>query len=72
MPVFSYRSTTMEGVVAEGVIEAADEKAAIARLKETGVIPLEVRAPASFSRLGSKIGFRRRRRSEERRGGEEC
>lgn len=60
MPVFSYRSTTMEGIVTEGVIEAADEKAAIARLKGTGVIPLEVRAPASFG-LGSKIGFRRRR-----------
>ncbi len=46
MPVFSYRSTTMNGVVTEGVIEAADEKAAIERLKNTGVIPLEVKAPA--------------------------
>lgn len=61
MPVYSYRSTTMEGIVAEGVIEAADEKAAIARLKDAGVIPLEVRASKPLG-LGAKIGFRRRRR----------
>ncbi len=45
MPVFAYRSTTMEGQIAEGVIEAPDEKAAVERLKNTGVIPLEVKAP---------------------------
>ncbi len=45
MPVFSYRSTTREGAVAEGVIEAADEKAAVERLRASGVIPLEVKAP---------------------------
>ena len=53
MPIFAYRSTTMEGTIAEGVIEAADQKAAIERLKNTGVIPLEVKAPADR-------GFRRR------------
>ncbi len=57
MPVFTYRSTTMEGIVAEGVIEAADEKSAIERLKNSGVIPLEVKAPAVRG-LGSKINFR--------------
>jgi len=31
--------------VTEGVIEAADEKAAVERLRASGVIPLEVRAP---------------------------
>jgi general secretion pathway protein F len=45
MPVFSYRATTMEGTIVEGVIDAADEKAAIERLKNTGVIPLKVAAP---------------------------
>jgi len=52
MPIFAYRSTTMEGTVSEGVIEAADKKAAIERLKNTGVIPLEITAPADhgFSR----------------------
>ena len=52
MPIFEYRSTTMDGTIAEGVIEAADQKAALERLKNTGVIPLEVRIPENrgFSR----------------------
>lgn len=45
MPVFSYRATTMEGAVLEGVIEAADEKAAIDKLKNTGYIPLKISTP---------------------------
>jgi len=49
----------MEGIIAEGVIEAADEKAAIERLKNSGVIPLEVKAPAvtglrSIIRFGTR------------------
>ena len=47
----------MEGIIAEGVIEAVDEKTAIERLKNSGVIPLEVKAPA-VKGLGSKIRFR--------------
>jgi len=43
--IFSYRATTMEGTIVEGVIDAADEKAAIERLKNTGIIPLNVAAP---------------------------
>lgn len=35
----------MEGTILEGVIEAPDEKTAIARLQNTGLIPLEVREP---------------------------
>jgi general secretion pathway protein F len=53
MPIFAYRSTTMEGSVSEGVIDAPDKKAAIERLRNTGVIPLEIKAPADQ-------GFRRR------------
>lgn len=49
MAVFAYRSTTMDGVVTEGVIEAVDKKAAIERIKGTGVIPLEVRSPSDRS-----------------------
>jgi general secretion pathway protein F len=45
MALFSYRATTMEGTIVEGAIEAADEKSAIERLKNTGVIPLRVAAP---------------------------
>ncbi|PKN17337.1 MAG: type II secretion system protein GspF [Deltaproteobacteria bacterium HGW-Deltaproteobacteria-6] len=49
MPIFSYRSTTREGIVAEGVIEAADQQAALDRIINTGVIPLEVKAAAASS-----------------------
>ncbi len=45
MPVFSYRATSIEGAVVEGFIEAVDEKSAIERLKNTGVIPLKVSSP---------------------------
>jgi general secretion pathway protein F len=61
MPIFEYRSTTMEGTVAEGVIEAADEKTAIERLRNTGVIPLEIKAPADR-------GFRERIRFKTNKG----
>jgi len=43
--IFSYRATTMEGAIVEGAIEAADEKSAIERLKNSGIIPLKVAAP---------------------------
>jgi general secretion pathway protein F len=45
MPVFSYRATTIEGAIFEGVIEAADERSAVEKLKNTGYIPLKVTAP---------------------------
>lgn len=45
MPVYSYRSTTRDGVVADGVIEAVDEKAAAKHLIAGGLIPLEVKVP---------------------------
>jgi general secretion pathway protein F len=57
MPVFSYRSTTMEGVITEGVIEAADEEAVLERIKNSGVIPLEVKAAAANG-FGSKFKVR--------------
>jgi len=50
MPVFSYRGTTREGVIVEGSIEATDERVAIERLKNTGVIPLRVATPTVTSR----------------------
>lgn len=45
MPVFSYKATTIEGSVIEGVIEAIDEKSAVERLKNSGVIPIKVISP---------------------------
>ena len=60
MPIFTYRSTTMDGAVSEGVIDAPDKKAAIERLRSTGVIPLEVKAPADQG-LRMRVGFLRRK-----------
>lgn len=45
MAIFSYRATTMEGAIVDGVVEAVDEKSAIERLKNTGIIPLKIAAP---------------------------
>ena len=49
MPIFSYTATTMDGSVIEGVIEAAEEKNAVEKLKNTGVIPLKIAAPKEES-----------------------
>ncbi len=56
MPVFSYRATTVDGTIVEGVIEAADELSAIERLKNTGVIPLKVASPKEG--IQNKISLR--------------
>ena len=45
MPIFSYTATTMEGSIVEGVIEAPEEKSAVEKLKNSGVIPLKLAAP---------------------------
>jgi general secretion pathway protein F len=42
MAIFSYRATTVEGTIVEGSIEATDEKSAVDRLKNTGIIPLKI------------------------------
>jgi general secretion pathway protein F len=60
MPVFSYRATTVQGETIEGLIEAQDEKLAIERLKNSGVIPLKVVAPRK-SGLASAISLKRSR-----------
>lgn len=50
MPVFSYRATTPDGTIVEGVIEAADEPTAIDRLKNSGIIPLMINASSEGTR----------------------
>jgi general secretion pathway protein F len=45
MAVFSYRGTNVEGTIIEGAIEAADEQAAIERLKNSNIIPLKIFVP---------------------------
>lgn len=57
MAIFAYRSTTMDGTVMEGVIDAADEKTALERLKNSGLIPLEIMAPREAGLL-SGIGLK--------------
>jgi len=52
MAVFSYKATTPDGTIVEGVIEAADEHIAVERLRNSGVIPLKVSAPGSGPRAG--------------------
>lgn len=45
MPVFAYKATTPEGTIVEGVIEAVDERTAVERLRDSGVIPLRITIP---------------------------
>ena len=40
--VFSYKATTLDGIVTEGFIDAADETTAVVKLRSSGVIPLKV------------------------------
>lgn len=56
MATFSYKATTMAGAIVEGVIDAVDEKAAVERLKNSGVIPLKIAAPKEGS--GKRLSLR--------------
>ena len=65
MAIFSYRATTKEGVVVEGAIEAADEKAAVEMLRNAGVMPFSLAEPREgfmqrFSLRSSKGVFEAR------------
>jgi len=58
MPQFHYQATTSQGKVIEGVMEAGEERAVVARLHEQGYLPLRVAQPdqgkpraAAFSSL---------------------
>lgn len=50
MAVYSYRATTKDGAVVEGVIEAVDERLAVERLRGIGIIPLKVSVPRQEAR----------------------
>lgn len=52
MPSYAYRSTTRDGVIQEGVIEAPDDHVAILLLKQSGVIPLTVVQKKEVFRTG--------------------
>lgn len=55
MPIFSYRATSLEGTIVEGVIEAAEEKAALEKLRNIGMIPLKIRLPKDKSGRGKRL-----------------
>lgn len=57
MPIYSYSSTTLEGVIKQGVIEAHDEKSAINMLKNSGVIPLKIKLQKNGLNVGI-FGFK--------------
>ena len=46
MPHFHYQATTPQGKMIEGVMEAGEERAVVARLHDQGYIPLRVSLPA--------------------------
>lgn len=55
MAIFSYRATTIQGAVVEGVIEAPDEKIAVERLRNSGFIPLRVTTSLDKSKRGFSL-----------------
>ncbi|RMG04003.1 MAG: type II secretion system protein GspF [Nitrospirae bacterium] len=61
MPLFAYRATTRDGVIQEGVINAPDEKTAIEKIKDTGVIPIRISKPGKKER---KISFSLRKKPD--------
>lgn len=43
--MYSYTAATLEGAIIEGVVEASDERAAVEKIRSTGVIPFKVSLP---------------------------
>jgi len=54
--IFSYRATTPDGIIVEGVIEAVDEPSAIDKLKNSGIIPLKIKT--SSEGAGKKFSLK--------------
>jgi general secretion pathway protein F len=65
VPVFTYRATTFEGSIIEGVIDAPDERAAAERLKNSGVIPLKVLSAEQGKKKPFNVSFRIRRQKDQ-------
>jgi general secretion pathway protein F len=56
--IFAYRTTTLDGAIHEGTIEADDKNAAVEKLKDNGFIPLSLKAQKEGARDGGIISFR--------------
>jgi general secretion pathway protein F len=65
VPVFTYRATTFEGSIVEGVIDAPDERAATERLKNSGVIPLKVLSVEQGKKRPLSVSFRVRKQKDQ-------
>jgi len=65
VPVFTYKATTFEGSIVEGVIDAPDERAAAERLKNSGVIPLKVLSAEQGKKKPFNVSFRIRRQKDQ-------
>ncbi|HBB15758.1 MAG TPA: type II secretion system protein GspF [Syntrophus sp. (in: bacteria)] len=55
--IFAYRTTTLDGTIHEGTIEAEDQDAAVEKLKDKGFIPLTLKAQKEGARGGGEISF---------------
>ena len=60
MAQFQFRAADAEGKVVEGVIEAAESAAVIARLQDRGLIPIRVGAAAAGKAAVRKVPGARR------------
>jgi len=56
VPVYSYTAATPEGTTVEGVVEASDERGAVEKIRNTGVIPIKISVPGRG--LGKTFAFR--------------
>lgn len=52
MAIFSYKATTTQGVITEGFIEASNERIAVERLRNSGLIPLKVSSSTGTEKKG--------------------
>lgn len=59
--IFTYRTTTLDGTISEGIVEADDRKAATEKLRESGLIPLKIVPRKEGLREWGKMSFRSHR-----------
>lgn len=59
--IFTYRTTTLDGTISEGIIEADDVQAATEKFRESGLIPLKIVPRQESLREWGKISFRSHR-----------
>jgi general secretion pathway protein F len=58
VPIFSYKATSIEGAIVEGVMEAPEEAAVLQKLKTSGVIPIKVSVPKDKTKRSLRFGSR--------------